>query len=93
MKQWRVTPGFEIVEIYGEYYLAAGKAARKKFPAIQYLNEIGAIIWKGLAAGTKPEKIAASITETYEIGYEQAMSDVDAFCSDLCKKGYLISSV
>ena len=57
------------------------------FNGIIKLNDTGALIWNGVAAGRSPEEIAEDIFSEYETTREKALEDVKKFIADLTEKG------
>ena len=59
------------------------------FSGMLSLNETGVDLWKLLEKGSTREEMATSLTEIYEIDYDQALADVDEFIDVLKKAGCL----
>ena len=59
------------------------------FSGMLSLNETGVDLWKLLEKGSNREEMATSLTEIYEIDYDQALADVDEFIDVLKKAGCL----
>ena len=59
------------------------------FSGMLSLNETGVDLWKLLEKGSTREEMATSLTEIYEIDYDQALVDVDEFIDVLKKAGCL----
>lgn len=59
------------------------------FSGMLSLNETGVDLWKLLEKGSTREEMATSLTEIYEIDYDQALADVDEFIDVLNKAGCL----
>lgn len=53
------------------------------------LNESGCLLWRRLEAGATREELATALTEEYEVTYEAALCDVDAFLQRLEAAGYI----
>lgn len=51
------------------------------------LNGTGIFLWKKLECGSDREALATALTEEYDVGYEQALADVDKFIEKLQKSG------
>jgi len=50
------------------------------------LNEVGVYVWEGLLKGQSPEEIATDLSKTYQIRWEDALADVEAFTRTLQKE-------
>lgn len=53
------------------------------------LNESGAFLWEKLRSGAEVEELARVLTEEYEVSFEEAMADAEAFCKKLMDVGCL----
>ena len=53
------------------------------------LNGTGLFLWRKLEVGSERETMATALTEEYDVGYEQALADVDKFIEKLEKSGCL----
>ena len=53
------------------------------------LNETGAFIFKRIEEGLSPENIANSLADEYDISFETALSDVNAFIQKMNGVGVL----
>lgn len=47
------------------------------------MNPVATRIWEKLAAGEKPERVAASIAETYSISLERAREDIEELLTEM----------
>lgn len=54
------------------------------------LNEVGTLIWEMAEGSSTQEDILAAICREFEVGSEQAMSDIEEFAATLEKKGLLL---
>jgi len=59
------------------------------FTGMLTLNETGVFLWSLLRADTTREELAKTLTEEYDVTYDEALADVDAFIEKLDKAGYL----
>ena len=57
------------------------------FNGMLSLNETGVILWRLLEKGNTREEMATALTEEYEVGFEQALSDVDEYLKVLERAG------
>ena len=53
------------------------------------LNETGAFIFKRIEEGLSPENIALALADEYDISFETALSDVNAFIQKMNGVGVL----
>ena len=53
------------------------------------LNETGAFLWEKLRCGASVEELARALTEEYEVTFEEAITDAEAFCKKLMDVGCL----
>jgi hypothetical protein len=56
------------------------------------LNETAAAVWSGFEKGESREQILESLLQQYDIGAEQAQSDVDRVIDDMKARKLLIDS-
>ena len=57
------------------------------FNGMVSLNETGVELWHLLENGLTREEMAASLANTYDVSYDQALADVDEFIGVLEKAG------
>lgn len=91
MDGYSTLPGLSLEWIYDQPFLIAGRAARRRLPAVTPLNSTAARIWDALRQGKDPERIAQELAADYGLEQEHALSDVTGFCKQLLEAGYLIS--
>ncbi len=58
-------------------------AATLDFHGMLTLNESGVLLWNTLAQGADREALASALTAEYDVGFDQALADVDAFLKKL----------
>ncbi|ETW98269.1 MAG: hypothetical protein ETSY1_19430 [Candidatus Entotheonella factor] len=58
--------------------------------AIYTLNELGSLIWKLLDGHTNTHQIAATLCESYDVMYSEALQDVHAFLNALEAAGLIV---
>ena len=51
------------------------------------MNETCAFLWDLMQTPKTAEQLAQSLTEEYEVTYQQALADVDIILKDLAAKG------
>lgn len=57
------------------------------FNGMLSLNETGAFLWERLEKDCDRNQLLDAMTAEYDVGYEEAASDVDAFLEKLRKAG------
>lgn len=57
------------------------------FTGMLTLNESGVMLWRLLEGGSTREEMADALLREYEVSYEEALSDVDAFVARLNDAG------
>ena len=80
----KIKDGYQIRKILDRDVVTADPDV---FNGIIKLNDTGALIWNGVAAGKSPEEIAEDIFSEYETTREKALEDVEKFIADLTEKG------
>lgn len=80
----RINDGFQLRKILDRDVVTADPNV---YNGIIKLNETGALIWNGVAAGKTAEEIAGGIADEYEVAPEKALEDVKRFIDDLKEKG------
>lgn len=56
------------------------------FNGMLTLNESGALLWRALEQGGQREDLARALTGEYNVGWDEALADVDAFLEKI--KGF-----
>lgn len=57
------------------------------FSGMLTLNESGAMLWKVLEQNGDREELVRTLTSEYEVSFEEAKNDVDAFVNKLIQAG------
>lgn len=78
---------FLLSEIAGEYYLIPTGKAGVNFNKMITLNDVGAFIWKKLDSDKCANEIAKDICEEYQVNFEKALSDTNAFAEKMFNLG------
>jgi len=79
MKPWRPRVEYLIVhEVDREFVLLDGKADR-----IHQLNSTASAIWRTLEEACSAEDIAQRLVEEFDVGWDQALSDVRSVLEQL----------
>lgn len=74
----KIKEGYILREI-ADSYIVMNPSGELAFNGMITLNETGAFIWKLINEGFDKNGIAQKITEEYEIDFETAVSDTEAF--------------
>ena len=80
----RVKKGLASRRIGGELFIVDAAGSR-----LHELNETGAFIWEGLAAGRGDEVIAAGLAGDFDVDGAAALSDLRAFIRELGAAGLM----
>lgn len=79
----KIKEGYLLREVAGNYVVIAAGDDALDFNSIITLNEIGAIIWKGIEAGKREQDIIAQILAEYSVDEETAKKDFAEFAQQL----------
>ena len=60
---------------------------------VHVLNEVGAFLWQNLEHGADTNTLLSRLRETYEVGENQALADIDQFLSELVAKKLITTAV
>lgn len=75
--------------VNGEHMaIATGKAAQT-FQGLVCNNETADFIYQQLLRDTTPEAVAKALCAEYDVGFEQALADVQALVAKLRAAGFL----
>ena len=77
-------------EIAGEAFLVPVGEAASVFEGIFTLNELGSFIFDHLEECSSPEEMAQIIVGVYDVDYDTALEDVNAFFSAMRESGIVI---
>lgn len=80
---------FLLREIDGEFLLVPLGNGDKQFTSLITMNETGAFIWKRLEKNKSADDIASDFVREYNVTFEKAKSDVNAFKNYLKEKKIL----
>lgn len=70
-------------EVAGEIIAIPVGQTALQFNGMICLNEVSALIWKGLQAGKTKEDLLESILEEFEVSREDAAADLEEFLRNL----------
>ena len=86
----KVSKGFIMREIAGEYILVPVVSAAANFNGLISLNEVGKYVVELLFQEHSIPELVDQITEEYDVSSETAMTDVEAFLQQLREIGALV---
>ena len=81
----KIKKGFVLREIAGQYMAVPIGERVNSLHGMIVLNETGAFIWKLLSEDKTEEALADSLTEEYDVSFEEARASVERF-KDLLKE-------
>jgi len=74
-------------EIAGETLVVPVRGGVGDLDSIFSFNGLGSDLWNLLQAGTSIEEMAVWVEERYEVTFEQALADINAFMDELSQAG------
>lgn len=80
----KIREGFSVKQVQGQ--LVAVDTVSGDY---HVLNEVGAVIWRGLADGLSRESILRQMVSTFDVSRERAAADADSFVADLRSRGFV----
>ena len=90
MKQFKRRPEVELLEISGEYLLAATRNARAYCPYVTQINESAASYWKLLDRPYSIDELTERAAEVFQKEKKDLLLPILLFIRKLQKSGYLI---
>ena len=85
----KIKDGFMLKKVGGQNVVVALGEASRSFNGIIRLNDTGVFLWQKLQQETSEEQLLAALTAEYDIGEEQAKSDIAEFIAALRKAALL----
>ena len=85
----KLKKNFVLREVAGSWVVLPVGQASVDFNGMISLNDPGAFLWKTLEQGADSKKLAAALTEEYDVSMEQAQADAEAFLASLERIGCL----
>lgn len=79
----KIKPGYALRQVAGSYVVLPLGAASTELSGMITLNETGVLLWKRLENGAARSELAEALVSEYEVEFEDALNDVDAFISKL----------
>ena len=86
----KINENYLLREVAGNYIVVSIGDDSLDLGAIITVNEIGAIIWRGIEEGKENSEIVKSILSEYDIDEATASADFDEFCTSLKEKNSII---
>jgi hypothetical protein len=85
----RIKDGFILREVAGTFVIISAGDDSLDFKGVITVNEVGALIWKGVEAGKSKEEIVDKILSEYDVQREVAAVDCDEFLQQLISKNII----
>jgi len=79
----KIKENFHLRKVAGTWAVLPTGEATLDFNGILTLNESGYMLWQLLEKGCTREDMAKALTEEYEVSFEEALADSDAFIQKL----------
>lgn len=84
-----IRQGFILREVAGTFVIISSGDDNLDFKGVITVNEVGALIWKGVEAGLGKEEIVEKILSEYDVTKEIALVDCDEFLEQLISKNII----
>ena len=85
----RIKDGFILREVAGTFVIISAGDESLDFKGVITVNEVGALIWKGVEAGKSKDEIVDKILAEYDVQREVAAVDCDEFLHQLISKNII----
>lgn len=82
----KIRDGFILREVAGTFVVISTGNDELDFKGIITINEVGALIWRGVEAGKSKDEILDEILSEYDVQREEASVDCDEFLQQLIDK-------
>lgn len=79
----KIKSGYVLRSIVDEWLVFPVSSASISSTQILALNESGAFLWEQLTSGAEREQLADRLIHEFDIDYETAIQDIDAFVQKL----------
>ena len=87
----KIKENYTLRQIAGSWVVLSLADATVNFNGMLTLNETGVELWRLLETGEATrESLATYLTEDYDVSYDQALADVDAFLLKLVNAGCIV---
>lgn len=85
----KIRDGFILREVAGTFVIITAGNADLDFKGVITVNEVGALIWKGVEAGKTKDEIVDKILSEYDVQRDTASADCDEFLQQLISKNII----
>ena len=85
----KINDSFILKEVAGNYVVIPVDDDVLDFNGVITVNEVGAIIWKGIEDGKSKKDIIDLIMKEYDIDEATVTKDIDEFVSNLAQKNII----
>ena len=85
----KIKEGFILREVAGTFVIISTGSDNLDFKGVITVNEVGALIWKGVESGKSKEEIIEKILSEYDVQRDIAVADCDEFLEQLISKGII----
>ncbi len=85
----RIKDGFILREVAGTFVIISAGDDNLDFKGVITVNEVGALIWRGVEAGKSKEEIVDKILSEYVVERDVASVDCDEFLQQLIDKNII----
>ena len=85
----KIKENFALRQVAGTWVVLPLAEETLNFNGMLTLNETGVLLWNLLEKGSTREDLATALTNEYEVSFEDALSDVDAYLARLNQVGCL----
>lgn len=87
----RIRDGYVLREVAGTFVIISTGSENLDFKGVITVNEVGALIWKGVEAGKSKDEIVDKILSEYDVQKEIASADMDEFLEQLISKNIILA--
>jgi hypothetical protein len=85
----KIKENFALRQVAGTWVVLPLAEETLNFNGMLTLNETGVFLWHLLEKGSTREDLATALTDEYEVSFEEALTDVDAYLARLNQIGCL----
>ena len=85
----KIKENFALRQVAGTWVVLPLSEATLNLNGMLTLNETGVFLWNLLEKGSTREDLATALTDEYEVSFEEALTDVDAYLARLNQIGCL----
>lgn len=85
----RIKDGFILREVAGTFVIISAGDDNLDFKGVITVNEVGALIWRGVEAGKSKDEIVDKILSEYVVERDVASVDCDEFLQQLIDKNII----